>query len=137
MVLVLSCRHFMNVVCNWGRKGLSAMPPFLIMMVNVDKIALFTCQGNRSPMIRIRGPVIGITNSFRACSLVTSINSPRPSAACSLSSADPLIRPCRKIGSTGRRAFGRQNPGTRTGPPLFFLRSLSLAVDTASRTNFM
>lgn len=52
---VLSCRHLMNVVCNWGRKGFRAMPPFLIMIVKVDKMALLTCHGNRSPMIRIRG----------------------------------------------------------------------------------
>ncbi len=39
-------------------------------------------------------PVIGTTKGFKAASLVTSISSPRPSAACSLSSADPLIRPC-------------------------------------------
>lgn len=38
-------------------------------------------------------PVIGMTNSFSASSLVTSISSPRPNAACSLNSADPLIRP--------------------------------------------
>lgn len=53
--LVLSCRHLTNVVCSCGRNGFKAIPPFLIMMVKVDKMALFTCQGNLSPIIRIRG----------------------------------------------------------------------------------
>ena len=44
--------------------------------------------------MKLTYPVIGITNALSACSLVTSINSPRPKAACSLSSADPLIKPC-------------------------------------------
>lgn len=39
-------------------------------------------------------PVIGTTNGFKELSLVTSINSPIPSAACSLVSAEPLMRLC-------------------------------------------
>jgi hypothetical protein len=53
--LVLSCRHLTKVVCSWGRKGFREMPPFLIMIVRVDKIALFTCHGKRSPIMRMRG----------------------------------------------------------------------------------
>jgi len=53
--LVLSCRHLTNVVCSWGRKGFREIPPFFIIVVRVDKMALFTCHGNRSPIIRIRG----------------------------------------------------------------------------------
>jgi len=42
-------------------------------------------------------PVIGTTTSLRVFSLVTSINSPKPSAACSFVSADPLIKPWSSI----------------------------------------
>jgi hypothetical protein len=53
--LVLSCRHLTKVVWSWGRKGLSAIPPLLIMIERVDKIAALTCQGNLSPIILMRG----------------------------------------------------------------------------------
>lgn len=45
----------MNVVWSCGRKGLSVTPPLVMMIDNVDNIAPLTCQGNLSPIIRIRG----------------------------------------------------------------------------------
>lgn len=53
--LALSCRHFMKVVCNWGRKGFKATPPLLINTPRVARIELLTCHGNLSPTIRIKG----------------------------------------------------------------------------------
>ena len=53
--LALSCRHLMNVVWSCGRNGFRAIPPLLIRMDNVDKIAALTCQVNLSPKIRMRG----------------------------------------------------------------------------------
>lgn len=42
-------------------------------------------------------PVIGMTKSRNVFSLVTSINSPNPCAACSLVSYEPLIKPLKYI----------------------------------------
>lgn len=63
----------------------------------MSSIATLTVELNRSPKIRISGPVMLTTEGFRASASVLRIASPRPSAADSLTSGDPFRIPSRNM----------------------------------------
>ena len=65
-------------------------PPLSMMMAIVDRIAALTCHPNRSPMIRMSGPVVLTTYGFSAAGEVSDTRSPMPSAACSRTSGEPI-----------------------------------------------
>mmetsp|Transcript_44304 Transcript_44304/g.139786 ORF Transcript_44304/g.139786 Transcript_44304/m.139786 type:complete len:272 (+) Transcript_44304:724-1539(+) len=105
-----------KVVCSWGRKGFIMIPPLTRRRERVLRIALLTCQGNLSPMMRIRGPDICTTIGFSAASPVACTRIPSPAAACSRSSGvDPCMSAWRKKGRRGARPLVRLNPGTPVG----------------------
>lgn len=68
---------------------------------SVFKTATFTFQLNRSPRIRIRGPVILTTDGLSAVALVNRMASPRPSAASCFTSGVPFNIPSRNMGKSG------------------------------------
>lgn len=67
--------------------------------LNVSSKATLTFQLNRSPKIRISGPVMLTTEGFRASAEVSLITSPKAFAASSFCSGLPVRTPSR---STGR-----------------------------------
>mmetsp|Transcript_12212 Transcript_12212/g.44556 ORF Transcript_12212/g.44556 Transcript_12212/m.44556 type:complete len:201 (-) Transcript_12212:1023-1625(-) len=109
-VRALSCRPFTNVLWSCGTKGFNTRPPFPIMMAKVCVMAALTCHGKRSPIIRMRGPVILTADGLSAPNDVASIISPSASAANSRCSDVPWSRPCSNKGNKGARALGWQRP---------------------------
>mmetsp|Transcript_60076 Transcript_60076/g.141730 ORF Transcript_60076/g.141730 Transcript_60076/m.141730 type:complete len:442 (-) Transcript_60076:1499-2824(-) len=100
--LECSLSDLTKVVCSWGRKGFIMIPPFCSSSSSVRTIAALTCHGKRSPMMRIRGPLICTTIGFSAAALVACTSSPSPSAACSrVSGVAPCMSACRKKGRIG------------------------------------
>mmetsp|Transcript_52020 Transcript_52020/g.129546 ORF Transcript_52020/g.129546 Transcript_52020/m.129546 type:complete len:242 (-) Transcript_52020:3081-3806(-) len=114
--LLLSDRDLTKMVWSWGRKGFIMAPPLPSSCSSVCRMAALTCQGKRSPMMRMRGPDICTTIGLSAASDVAVTSSPRPCAACSLVSGDPCMRACRKKGSTGASPLVRLKPGTAPSP---------------------
>mmetsp|Transcript_28860 Transcript_28860/g.65400 ORF Transcript_28860/g.65400 Transcript_28860/m.65400 type:complete len:238 (-) Transcript_28860:268-981(-) len=92
---VVSERALTKVVCSCGTKGLSRIADFEMRRERVWRMAALTPHGNRSPTMRISGPVIWMTNGLRVAKGVREMTAPRADADASRSSGVPVIRPCK------------------------------------------
>ena len=108
-----SLRALMKVVCSWGRKAFNMAPHLPNNSPRVSNTATLTLNEKRSLRIRMRGPVMLMTDGLRASALVRLMTSPSPIAADSFSSGVPSRRPLRKMGQIGAMPFlSRQKPGS-------------------------
>mmetsp|Transcript_39032 Transcript_39032/g.79907 ORF Transcript_39032/g.79907 Transcript_39032/m.79907 type:complete len:444 (+) Transcript_39032:387-1718(+) len=109
-----------KVVWSCGRKGFIMTPPFWRRRSSVLRMAALTWEGKRSPMMRMRGPLIWTTMGLSAASLVHCTSSPSPTAACSrVSGVAPCMSAWRKKGSSGASPLVRLKPGTPLGGAAF------------------
>eukprot|EP00128_Syssomonas_multiformis_P004664 Colp12_sorted_trinity150504_noHs@7801 len=112
-----SLSALMKVVCSCGRNGLSMGPALANRRERVTKIALLTFQAKRSPITRMRGPVISrTTGPVRAGPAVHLMMSPRAAAACSFVSGWPYTSAWRSMGRRGATPLGRENPASSLVP---------------------
>lgn len=91
--------------------------------LNVSSKATLTFQLNRSPNIRISGPVMLTTEGFRASAEVSLITSPKAFAASSFCSGLPVRTPSRSTGRIEvtpchRNQTRKQEPTMQTTPNL-------------------
>mmetsp|Transcript_16439 Transcript_16439/g.34707 ORF Transcript_16439/g.34707 Transcript_16439/m.34707 type:complete len:286 (-) Transcript_16439:243-1100(-) len=114
---VVSESALTNVVCSCGTNGLRSAAPLDMSMDRVCRISALTPHGKRSPTMRMRGPVIWMTYGLSVVSGVRSTNSPKAAAACSRSSGEPVISPCRWIATRGPMPLGSVKAGRRVGWP--------------------
>lgn len=84
-----SGRHLRKVVCSWGTNGLSPAPLLPMTAPRARRMAALTDGENRSPTMRMRGPVIFTTNGLSDGCGVRATAAPMASAATSRTSGDP------------------------------------------------